>query len=330
MKYVVVGAGAIGGTLGAHMAQSGYDVLFVDAAAEHVDVINERGLTVEGFNGAFTTPARAVVPTDLRGPLDAVLLATKAQATEAAVNGFLDKLAPDGFVVSVQNGLNELAISRLIGRDRTVGCFINFSADYLEPGRIHYGGPGKFAIGELDGSMSPRLRELQRAFSSLCPVEVTDNIFGYLWGKLAYGAMLAATALTNDSMGDSIDKNRELMVHIAGEVLAVAIAVGIRPLAFDGFEPELYMSGDWEAIDASLDRMVAIRRKDQKARTGIWRDIAVRKRKTEVDAHYSPVLAEAARHGVAVPRLKAIVRLMGEIEVGCRRQAEANLSEIPD
>ena len=130
-------------------------------------------------------------------------------------------------------------------------------------------------------------------------------------------------------MGDSIDRNRALMVHLASEVLTVADAVGVRPLGFDGFEPALYRSGDWAAIDASLDRMVAIRRKDQKARTGIWRDIAVRKRKTEVQAHYAPVLAEADRYGIAVPRLHALVRLIGEVESGQRQQAAANLAEIP-
>jgi 2-dehydropantoate 2-reductase len=260
--------------------------------------------------------------------LGAVLLATKALATEAAVASFADKLAPDGFVVSVQNGLNEWIISRMIGRERTIGCFINFSADYLEPGRIHFAGPGKFAIGELDGTITQRLRTLQGACCALCSVEVTDNIFGYLWGKLAYGAMLTATALTNDSMGDSIDRNRELMVNLANEVLSVADAVGVRPLGFDGFEPELYRSGDWAAINVSLDRMVAIRRQDQKGRTGIWRDIAVRKRKTEVEAHYRPVLAEAAQHGIAVPRLQALLRLMGEVEAGRRAQASENLTEI--
>jgi len=329
MRYVIIGAGAIGGTLGAHMLRKGHDVLFVDSAADHVAAINERGLTIEGFNGTFTTPARAVAPAELRGPLHAVLLATKAHATEAAVASFADLLAPDGFVVSVQNGLNEWTISRIVGRDRTIGCFINFSSDYLEPGRIHFGGPGKFAIGELDGSITPRLRTLHHAASALCPVEMTDNIFGYLWGKLAYGAMLTATALTNDSMGDGIDRNRELMVHLAAEVLAVADAAGVRPLGFDGFEPDLYRSGDWAAIDASLDRMVAIRRQDQKARTGIWRDIAVRKRKTEVHAHYAPVVAEAERHGIPVPRLRTLMRLIAEVETGQRQQSAANLAEIP-
>ncbi len=329
MTYIIVGAGAIGGTLGAYMLRAGHDVLFADTAADHVRAINERGLTIEGFSGSFTVPARAVAPAELRSPLGAVLLATKALATETAVASFAAKLAPDGFVASVQNGLNELGISRMVGRERTIGCFINFSADYLEPGRIHFGGPGKFAIGELDGSVTPRLRALQAACSALCPVEVTDNIFGYLWGKLAYGAMLTATALTNDSMGDSIDGNRELMVSIATEVLNVADAVGVRPLGFDGFEPDLYRSGEWASIDASIDRMVALRRQDQKARTGIWRDIAVRKRKTEVEAHYAPVVAEAARHGIAVPRLQALLRLMGEVEAGRRAQASANLAEIP-
>ena len=88
------------------------------------------------------------------------------------------RLAPDGCVVSLQNGLNELVIAEVVGAQRTVGAFVNFSADYLEPGLIHFGGPGTFVIGELDGSLTPRLAELQRALAHWGTVRTTDNIWG--------------------------------------------------------------------------------------------------------------------------------------------------------
>lgn len=329
MQYVIIGAGAIGGTVGAYMIRAGYDVLFVDTAVEHVEAINERGLTINAFDGPFTVKARAITPDKLKGPLQAVLLATKALATEPAVRSFMELLAPDGYVVSVQNGLNELTISHLIGAERTIGCFINFSADYIEPGVIHYGGPGAFQLGELNGAVTPRLQELHQALSTWGPVQITDNIFGYLWGKQGYGAMLVTTALTNSSMGDCINQNRGLMIGIAREVIGVAQALGVKPVGFDGYEPDLYMSGDAAAIDASLDRLVAVRHRDQKKHTGIWRDLAVRKRKTEVEAHFGPVLAEGARLGIPLPRLAAIVRLIREVEEGTRPLGDENLQEIP-
>lgn len=328
MRYVVIGAGAIGGTVGAYMVQAGYDVLFVDTDREHVRVMNERGLTVRTFEGEFTVPVKAILPEELEGPLEAVLLAVKAPATAGALRAVQPKLAPDGFVVSLQNGLNEILISEAIGAERTVGCFINFSADYLEPGLVHYGGPGAYFIGELNGERTARIEELQRAFASWGNVQITDNIFGYLWGKMGYGAMLFATSLTNESMGDCIDQNRPLMVAIAREALSVAGRLGVKPVGFDGYEPDVYLTEDWPAIHRSLDGLVAVRHRDQKKHAGIWRDLVVRKRKTEVDFQPGAVVAEGEKLGLAMPLLSAIVRMIHEIEDGKREVASENLDVL--
>src|SRR5579859_3883400 len=237
MQYTVFGAGAIGGTVGAHMVRGGERVLFVDREVEHVRAMRAHGLTIRGFDETFTVQVTAVTPDELPDQLETVLLACKAPATEAAVRSFADRLAPDGCVVSLQNGLNELTIAREVGANRTIGAFVNFSADYLEPGLIHFGGRGAFYIGELDGSLTPRLAQLQRALGHWGNVQVTDNIWGFLWGKQAYGAMLFATALTNDSMADAIDAHRSVMVALADEVLQVARALRVAPLGFDGFDP---------------------------------------------------------------------------------------------
>jgi 2-dehydropantoate 2-reductase len=320
VRYTLVGAGAIGGTVGAHLVRGGESVLFVDREVEHVRAMQQHGLTIRGFAETFTVPVQAITPDGLPDSLETVLLAVKAPATEDAVRSFADRLAPDGCVVSLQNGLNEVVISRLVGDKRTVGAFVNFSADYLEPGLIHYGGPGTFVIGELDGTLTPRLEALQRALGHWGHVQVTDNIWGYLWGKQAYGAMLFATALTNDSMADAIDGHREVMIRLANEVLGVAAALGIRPLGFDGFDPD--------AVSASLDDVVAVRRRDQKTHSGVWRDLAVRKRRTEVDAHFEPIVAHAAALGLEVPLLRRLIAMIHEIEDGHRELRPTNLDDL--
>lgn len=325
---VVVGAGAIGGTVGAHLVRAGHPVTFVDADADHVRAMRERGLTVRGFEETFTVPVRALTPDELPPELGTVLLAVKAPATEAAVRAFADRLAADGCVVSLQNGLNELTIARLVGQARTVGAFVNFSADYLEPGVIHFGGRGAFYLGELDGSISPRVEALRRVLRAWGNVQVTDNIWGFLWGKQAYGAMLFATALSNDSMADAIDRHRGVLVELAREVLRVADRLGARPLGFDGFEPEAVASSDASVLDASLERLIAVRRADQKTHSGVWRDLAVRHRRTEVDAHFLPIVAEAERLGVAVPLLRRLIELIHEIEDGRRAFSPSNLDEL--
>jgi 2-dehydropantoate 2-reductase len=172
------------------------------------------------------------------------------------------------------------------------------------------------------------VQALQAGLGHWGNVVPTDNIWGYLWGKQAYGAMLFATALTNDSMADAIDGHRELMVSLAREVLRVADALGRRPLGFDGFEPEAFVSSDPGALSRSLDQLVAVRRRDEKTHTGVWRDLAVRKRRTEVDAHFQPIVAHAAELGLEVPLLRRMIAMIHEIEDGQRDMSPANLDEL--
>jgi 2-dehydropantoate 2-reductase len=177
MQITIVGAGAIGGTVGAYLARTGQPVIFCDVVAEHVAAINRRGLTIRGWAEEFTVHAPALPPENLYGPLDLVLLAVKAQHTAAALDVVAPLLADDGVVASLQNGLNEQTIAARVGAGRTIGCLVNFSADYLEPGLIHYGGPGTLKIGELDGRSTPRLEQLAQLLSAWGDVELTANIW---------------------------------------------------------------------------------------------------------------------------------------------------------
>jgi 2-dehydropantoate 2-reductase len=246
-----------------------------------------------------------------------VLLAVKAQHTADAMRTIAPLLADDSVVVSMQNGLNEQAIAAAAGPERTIGCLVNFSADYLEPGVIHYGGPGTIKVGELDGLLTPRLEQLRDLLSAMGPVETTGNIWGYMWGKLGYGNMLYATALADASMADVIDRYRPLMVELAAEIYEVADRLGVRPEPFDGVEPDLYYpraNRDWATIQRSLDALVARRRRDQKQRSGIWRDLVVRRRGTEVAAHLGPIIRHADQLGLPLPLTRRVAELIGDLE----------------
>ena len=330
-RYVVVGAGAIGGTVGAHMVRGGESVLFVDADVDHVRAMQSDGLTIRGFDETFTVKVDAITPEELPASgLETVLLAVKAPATEAAVRSFAGRVSPSGEVVSLQNGLNELTIARLVGEERTIGAFVNFSADYLEPGLIHFGGRGAFWIGELSGVRTERLEALRAGLGHWGDVRITDNIWGYLWGKQAYGAMLFATALSNDSMADAIDAHREVMVELAREVLRVARAEGVDALGFDGFSPDDVSSESLERVSASLDGLIAVRRGDEKTHSGVWRDLAVRKRRTEVDAHFVPIVEKARGHGLETPMLERMISMIHEIEEGRRDFSAQNIEALRD
>ena len=321
-RCLVWGAGAIGGTLGAHLARAGHDVTLVDAADEHVAAVHRVGLAIEGPIASFTVRVRAFTPDTLAGEWDTIVLATKAHHTEAATQALLPHLAPGGCVISAQNGLNELAIAGIVGPARTVGAFVNFGADYLQPGVIHYGGRGAVVIGEIDGTITPRANAIRDAWLDFdTQAIVSRNIWGYLWGKEAYGAMLFATALTNESIADALAMRqfRGLYVALAREILAVADARGVTPEAFDGFDPAAYGPRAPDgAASRSLDALVAHNRRSAKSHSGIWRDLAVRKRRTEVDAQLGIVVSLGREAGVATPLTARLVELIHDIENGVR------------
>jgi 2-dehydropantoate 2-reductase len=336
MRCLVWGAGAIGGTLGAYLARAGHDVTLVDTVSEHVAAVNRSGLTISGPIAAFTTPLPAFTPDTLQGAWDTIILATKAQHTEGAARALLPHLTPAGCVVSAQNGLNELTIARVVGEARTVGAFVNFGADYLDPGSILYGGRGAVMVGEAFGDpshrVSPRVVAIRDAWRDFDDgAAATPNIWGYLWGKEAYGAMLFATALTNDSIADALARPeyRGLYIALAREILAVALARGVHPEAFDGFDPAAYLpDAPAGAAERSLDHLVLHNRKSAKTHSGIWRDLAVRKRPTEVDAQLGIVVSLGAEARVPAPLTSAVVKLIHEIEQGVRPQSMQALDAL--
>ena len=328
---VIWGAGAIGGTIGAFLRRAGHDVLFVDVVPEHVAAIRAGRLRIEGPVADFAVGGEAALPEQVRGRHELVILAVKAHHTEGATRALEPHLAEDGAVVSCQNGLNELVIADIVGRERTIGAFVNFSADYLEPGLISYGSRGAVVVGELDGRRSERilaLHALMRVFDA--EAVLSDNIFGYLWGKAGYGAILKASALTSETMADFIaaPARRELIERLVREILAVALAEGVSPLGFNGFDPQAFMTGAPVGIESSIARMEAFNRASAKARSGIWRDLAVRKRRTDVAAQLAPVRTAARRHGLATPLADKLVALIGDIEEGRREIGSALADEL--
>ena len=322
--------------MGAFLSRAGHDVTLVDTVPEHVAAIRRSGLRITGPIAEFSTPMRAFTPDTLTGTWDTIILATKAHHTRAAARALLPHLDPAGCVISAQNGLNELTIAEVVGEGRTVGAFVNFGADYLEPGVVLYGGRGTVAVGEAFGppdsrlsSRALRIRDLWRDFDERATA--TANIFGYLWAKEAYGAMLFATALTNDPIADALaaPEYRALYIALAREVLAVALAQGVRPESFDGFDPAVYLpDAPPGAASRSLDDLVAHNRKSAKTHSGIWRDLAVRKRPTEVDAQLGIVVRLGAEAGVPTPLTARVVTLIQEIERGIRPLARENLEAL--
>ncbi|MGX9965342.1 ketopantoate reductase family protein [Roseomonas sp. F4] len=329
---VIWGAGAIGGTLGAFWARAGHDVLLVDTVAEHVEACRTTGLHITGPVAEFTQVIPAVTPAELTGTFSRIVLAVKAQATEAAIPMLAPHLAPDGFVFSAQNGLNEITLSRALGADRVMGCFVNFGADWHGPGQILFGNRSAVVIGELDGVTRPRTEAMFALAREFEPDAIlTDDIWSYLWGKMAYGAMLFATALNNDSMSANFGDPARLPVWLAlgREVVATALAHGVTPRGFGEFKPMAFAPGVPDAEGAAVvDWLRDFNAVGAKTHSGIWRDLAVRRRKTEADAQIGLVPGLAAEKGIPVPVMKKLCALIADLETGRRAQSPETFAAL--
>ncbi|MGR3695397.1 MAG: ketopantoate reductase family protein [Sagittula sp.] len=331
MTTLIWGAGAIGGVIEAYLARAGHAVHMVDIVADHVEAMRTSGLRIEGPVEEFTQVLPASTPGELTGIFDRIVLAVKAHHTAGALEQLLPHLSETGYVVSAQNGLNERVIAERIGAERTLGCFVNFGADWIGPGQILYGNRAAVAVGELDGRISARAQAVHTLLSIVEPEAVlTDNIWGYLWGKMGYGSLLFCTALTPDSMSDAMARpeHRAAYEALGHEVMTLAAAEGVSPLGFNGFNPKAFLARDPEGMRVAMETMIAHNRKTAKTHSGIWRDLAVRKRKTEVDAQIGIMVGLAERHGLKVPVLARMVELIHDIEDGRREQSAALVDEL--
>jgi 2-dehydropantoate 2-reductase len=306
VRYLVLGCGAIGGTVAAGLARDGHDVVVCDADPAVVRAVNASGIQIVGPVEQFTARVRAVAPADLPGRIgNPVLVAVKAHHTQAAGALLARRLNGDGFAVSLQNGLTAPVLCAALGPERVVEAVVNFGADVIEPGVVVRGNRATFLVGELDGRVSDRVTALA---ADIADAEATTSILGYTWAKEAYGAMLFATAVSDLPIHAVFadPAYRPLLTAVAAEVLAQA---PVQALLLDGFDPA--------DTGGSLDRLAEFNRKSVKTHSGIYRDLAIRHRKTEVDAILAPL------EGFLLRRISELIRA---IERGERTCSLANLN----
>jgi 2-dehydropantoate 2-reductase len=305
VRYVVLGCGAVGGTVAAGLVRDGHEVLVCDADPAVVEAIGARGLRIEGPVENFTVTLPAVAPSDLPDRLDCpVLVAVKAHHTAAAAALLAGRLAGDGFAVSLQNGLTTPVLAAAVGPERIVEAVVNFGADMTGPGVVLRGNRATFLVGEPDGHLSARARALA---ADIADAVATGDILGYAWAKLAIGALLTATAVSDLPIAEVFAEPayRPLLTALARQVVAQA-PVPTMPL--DGF--------DASDLPGSLDRLTDFNRASAKTHTGIYRDLAILHRPTEVPAILGGLTG-------SLPPL--VVDLVRAIEQGRRSCSRENL-----
>ena len=344
MTITIVGAGAIGGLLGAYLSASGTDVLLVDHDEDHVRAIERDGLTVLGVRGRLTTRPRVARPTDLTEPLGPVLLAVKAQHTTAALRGIEPWLRDDTFVVSLQNEFNEDAIAEVVGAHRTVGGLPDYGGALIEPGVLEFTSEAPLYLGELDGRSSDRVTNLANTCRAFIDTVVTDNILGRVWSKNVYLLQhkLGFAASTDDDRDDLYTDPgfQRAAAALVREGLAMARRHNITVPAGQYFDPTMYADDVAEAttaahIEASYGLLMAGRQRlrgeghrVRKVGGDLWWDIVHKRRTSETTATRAAFLERGRSVGIEPALASSLLQQIAEIESGDRERGRHNLTEF--
>lgn len=338
-RIAIVGAGAVGGYFGAFMTRTGHDVTLIDAWPAHVEAMQAKGLGIEGMieGDSLVQPVKAIHISDVQQisrerPVDIAMIATKSYDTVWATALIAPYLAPTGYVVSVQNCINEERIASVVGWSRTVGCVCaRIASDLYEAGKIRRTTPrGRkdllpvFRVGEVHGQTTRRVTELMEVVSAVDTVKITNNLWGERWSKLCVNAMRNPLSAASGLSGNDIDRNpvtRAFGIRLGGQAVRIGQALGYELEHIYNIEPEPLArasEGEPEAVEEAnrilLEATKSTARSDLQ-RPSMAQDIG-KGRKTEID-FINGVVAEKGRAlGLPVDAHEKIIGLVKGIEQG--------------
>ena len=337
-RIAVVGAGAVGGYLGGHLARTGNDVTLIDPWPEHIEAIRARGLQLSGMTDEETHTVS--VPTmhitevqslSKQRPIDIAIVSSKSYDTEWSTVMIRPYLSTDGFVVSAQNSINEETIARVVGWGRTVGCIVgnNFGVDLYEPGCVRRTMPRDFKtvslyVGEAHGRVTPRAQEFCDMLAAIDGAAVTTNLWGQRWSKLCVNGMRngvsAATGMSGNER-DAHDVIRRVVIRLAGEAIRVGRALGYELEHITGIEPSrLLAASDGDAgalaqVEAHMKKGTSSQARSNFQRPSMAQDIQ-KGRRTEIGELNGFIVQKAKEASCAAPTHERIVEIVRRVERG--------------
>jgi 2-dehydropantoate 2-reductase len=333
-KLAVLGVGAIGSTIGGYLTRAGHDVTLIDLWPAHVEEMRRGGLKITAQDEEFTVRVKALHLTDvcaLRERFDAVVLSVKSYDSVWAAKFIEPYLASSAVLISAQNGINEDSVAPVVGYSRVIGCVVTIGAGLYEPGHVtRTGSPTRpaFALGELNGMLTPRVQELVAVLAPAGPARATTNLWGDRWAKLTVNCMAnpiaGITGMNNQEMRANPDVFA-VTVAVAGEALTVAQTLGVQVEPVGGIAPQAYLDAvSGVGVDALRDAWVERGRSVGSGRPSLLQDV-MKGRRTEVDYLNGYVMRKGREVGVPTPTNQAIVEVTKRIERGELAQGPANL-----
>lgn len=347
-RIAFVGVGALGGYVGGYLAHQGQDVTLIDMWPEHIEAIRARGLELDGLTAEEKITVRSAKTMHLtevqslskQAPIDIAFVSVKSYDTEWATMMIKPYLAPTGFVVSLQNCMNEEKIANIVGWGKTVGTIASvISVELYEPGRIRRmvpkGGDKHtvFRVGEVHGIATPRVEELVAMLSGIDSSKATTNLWGERWTKLCQNGMANGIAAATGMSGRERDHNtaiRRFSIKLGAEAVRVGQALGYRLVSIGKLDPErLALAGEGHADALAEVEDYMINRSSGNPRAGIQRPSMgqdMRKgRRTEIKLMNGFIAEKGAQMGVPTPSHERITDVVLKVERGELAPSPAHL-----
>jgi 2-dehydropantoate 2-reductase len=335
-KIAIVGAGAVGGYAGAFMARAGEDVTFIDPWPEHVEKMRRDGLHISHAttDEAFTTKVRALHLTEAQqlskeAPVDIAFVCMKSYDTAWATMLIRQYLAPGGFVVSLQNCMNEETIANVVGWGKVLGCIASvIGVELCEPGHVRRGaGRGGsdhvvFRVGEVHGRTTERAEAVRALVANADSAKVTENLWGERWSKLVANSMQnGMSACTGLSGGQMVtdDVLRRFSTRLGSEAIRIGQAHGYALEEILHLPPETIARAG-EGDEAAMKQVETRRLADSKKSSGgqrpsMGQDMQ-KGRRTEIEFLNGFVVREGEKVGIPARANAALVDIVKRVERG--------------
>ena len=321
MRIAIYGAGSLGTILGAFISKAGIEIELINRNKAHVEALKNNGAQVVGTL-QFRQPVVAYTPEEMNGLYDIVFLMTKQQHNKEVVQKLNSYLAPDGVLVTFQNGLPEMQIAEILGEERVLGCTVAWGATMKEPGVCELTSEPdalSFSLGAISEKRSKHFAKVKDLLERMGTVDVEENFLGTRWSKLlinaAFSGMSAVLGCTFGEAAGPRDSRRVVQALIK-ECIDVCEAGGIRiePVQGKDIVKLLNYTNPIKKAFSFFIIPIAIR-KHAKLKASMLQDIEKGKL-TEVDAINGAVSEYGRKVGCPTPMNDRVVEIIHKIEKG--------------
>ncbi|MDA3881447.1 MAG: ketopantoate reductase family protein [Prolixibacteraceae bacterium] len=333
MKILVIGAGAIGTVTAGILSSKKFDVEIVCNNEQKASAINRQGLHYRIRKRKYNSRIKAfssIVSTS--GNYNYVLLATKSFDMIEPARQVLDKLTPDGLIVSMQDGFCEEELSGVAGSNRIVGGMIGWGATLNPDCSSTMSSGGDIIIGMLDGSDDPRLDNLQYLLGHISSTKVVGNINEHIFSKLIINSCVTTLgAISGLNIGSLITNTnlRNIFLKVIEEAIEIANALKIEIPEYSG-RINYYELVQGKSLYHRIRKHLSIRIfgiKYRNVKSSALQSLE-RGEQTEIDYLNGFLLQKAKETGIEIPVNKQLVKMVHEIEEGKRKIGYSNLDEI--